>query len=314
MERDRITLTPLEIQLFALISASYAKIHNHKPNDSVYIFGGWVRDKLFNRSTKDYDMLVSKSILKEFIKQLQHSGHKVSVKTITLDEYPKINQTLYNVTIRDMKVKMGITALEIDLEKELSSKDFTINSLCYDVIKGSMVKNRTTDRGLSDLNAKILRTNNSVELALKQAPSRIIRMIRFSLEYGLTLSNEINKYFENKNLRQIARYYNNSFFNQLRKLAKYVDTEPSQVGEFLSMLDKLKVMNLVTLWFDYRTKRIVVFFIKHDLNELKIMMRRDQMMPNEHYVSIRLMLRELVHYHQIHIQIKNQKSDKIKSQ
>ena len=123
MMRDHISITKVEEHLFSLIQESINNIPNRKDTDSVYIFGGWVRDKLLGKSTKDYDVMVYKPILKDFLKNIRNCGHLVSVKQVKLDEYPKIGQVLHNVNIKDMKIKMGVTTLEIDLEKELANKD-----------------------------------------------------------------------------------------------------------------------------------------------------------------------------------------------
>ena len=314
MDRDTITLNKSEAMLFDLISSAIAKIPKRKSNESVYVFGGWVRDKLLGKPSKDYDVLVSKPILKDFVKHISNCGHKVSVKQIKLDEYPKIGQVLHNINIKDIKVKLGVTALEIDLEQELASKDFTINSLCYDLVSRSLVRNRVTAQGRSDLAQKILRTNASIELTLRQAPSRVIRMVRFALEYRFRLADEILRYFDNTKLRQVVKYYSNSFFNQLRKLARFVDLETDKTSECLVLLDRLRVLNLVTLWFDYRARRIVIFFVKHDLTELKAMMKKDQLVPGDHYVVIRLELRALLSRHQQYILIKNKRNPVFHSQ
>ena len=312
MERETLSLTKQETLLFSIISTCASNTPNKKPSDSVYIFGGWVRDKLLGRTSKDYDLCISKALFKPFLKNIKNTGFRVSIKETKLDEYPKIGQLLYSVTIKDLKLKFSLTILEIDIEKELAAKDFTINSLCYDILKRGLVRNRTTIQGRADLESRILRTNASVELTLKQAPSRIIRMIRFALEYEFKLSNDIISYFESGQKRQVARYYSNSFFNQLRKLVRYIDTEQKKVKEFLGLLDKLKILELITLWFDYRAKRIVVFFVKLEVKELKEMIKKEQIIAGEHFVSVRLGVRELVKHQQYCIRMKNGKGQCLK--
>lgn len=299
------SLNPLELKLFDILTACFLETPNRKSCDTIYIFGGWVRDKLLSRSATDYDIMVPKAIIKSFLAQITKASPRASIKSIALDEYPKIGQTLYNVKLKDLNVKMGVTPLEIDLEHELNNKDFTVNSLCYDVVRKALVRNRVTARGMADLESRVLRTNSNPETTFRQAPSRIVRMVRFSLEYQLTVADNIARYFANNKLRSCVKYYNNSFMNQLRKLARYVDTEKTKVSGFLRLIAELKILDFVTLWFDYRVNRIVVFFIKYDLDELKNMMKRDQMVIDDHYTSIRLPLKELAARHQEFIQIKN---------
>lgn len=50
-----------------------------------------------------------------------------------------------------MNIRVGITVFKNNITEELKNKDFTINSLCYDIIKCELVRNIYTKRAMLDL-------------------------------------------------------------------------------------------------------------------------------------------------------------------
>ena len=51
-----------------------------------------------------------------------------------LSEYPKEDQPYFHIKF-EHGLKLGITSIETDIDTELSTKDFSMNALCYDIVK-----------------------------------------------------------------------------------------------------------------------------------------------------------------------------------
>ena len=295
---EKIELNRYEDDLFSFLSSVFLGLRGSSSSSrhSVYVFGGWVRDKLLSRLSCDFDICVPKKVIGPFLDALQEADPGVKVNPIKLDEFPKIGHMLYNVHIKRLRARLGITALEIDLERELLSKDFTANSLCYDVVKRQLVRNKATERGLSDLRQGILDVNTKCETSLGRSPSRIIRLIRLSLSHNLAISDKIVAYFKSLNQRKRLPVLNNSLINQFQKLVKYVNNEKKHLGRFMELIKLFRIDKLITVWFNYSRRMIVLFLVKDNLHTLKQLFIDDMIEKGQHYVTINSDLRTLCHY------------------
>lgn len=297
---EKIELNRYEDNLFSFLSSVFLTLKGTSSSNrhSIYVFGGWVRDKLLSRLSADFDVCIPKTVIKPFIDALQEADPSVKVNPIKLDEFPKIGHTLYNIKIKRLNAKLGITALEIDLERELLSKDFTVNSLCYDLVKRQLIKNKATEKGMEDLKRRILDVNSKCDTTLASAPSRIIRMIRLSLSHDLDISDRILRYFKELSQRKRQLVLNNSLINQFQKLVKFVNNEKKHLYRFMELIKVFRIDRLVTIWFNYRNRSIVLFLVKDDLNKLKQLYLDEMIDKGQHYVIIKSDLKSICFYHQ----------------
>jgi len=159
-----------------------------------YIVGGLPRDKAFNviNSIKDIDIttgdkgsfalaMSASRVWNDASFRSYDDGHSsIDFKNIRLDfsnnfNLPNIEDVLKKMNIKDPS----------DLEKEIYSRDFTINTLLqpmdlkqepYDI----------TGKAFKDIKNKVLRTPVDPEFTIGYDPRRILRALKMILKFDLT--------------------------------------------------------------------------------------------------------------------------------
>jgi tRNA nucleotidyltransferase/poly(A) polymerase len=100
----------------------------------------------------------------------------------------EFHNAYYNVPhIIDELYSLGIEPTS--LNKDVFSRDFTINTLLYDPIRKDIID--LTEKGVSDIQNRVLRTPLSPRKTLGLDPKRIIRGIRFKVQFDLSLDPEL---------------------------------------------------------------------------------------------------------------------------
>ncbi len=178
-----------------------------------FVAGGWVRDKFLGVPSKDIDIavdypepLVGAGKMYEVItgqkydagKDINKIGTtKVRVKDLlrpgeekiippeiqSIDlEFTPFRQESYGDT--NKPILSGGT-----MEDEVTRRDFTINSLLYDISDGEVID--YSGKGISDLKNRILRTTNSNPYkTFYEDPDRIMRLFRFVAQLGFDIAPE----------------------------------------------------------------------------------------------------------------------------
>ncbi|EAX84823.1 polyA polymerase family protein [Trichomonas vaginalis G3] len=165
--------------------------------------GGWVRDKLIDKESKDYDVtlegctgvefannlctyLESKSIEHRVIRNPDQSKHLSSAKVCLFGEvwidFSSLRSEKYKEDSRIPIVEEG-TPLQ-DAER----RDFTINTLYYNICTKKV---EDFFNGYQDLQNKILRTPKDSLVSFQEDPLRILRALRFASRFNLTYEESI---------------------------------------------------------------------------------------------------------------------------
>lgn len=160
------------------------------------LVGGWVRNKLINEDSNDYDItldgcnindfstifskyLDEKNISYEEIKnpkQSEHLGctHFVINNDILLD-FSCLRSETYNDS-RIPQISIG------NLYDDSVRRDFSINALYYNIYQRKV---EDLHNGIQDLKDLKLRTPKDVFVSFKEDPLRILRAIRFASRFNL---------------------------------------------------------------------------------------------------------------------------------
>ena len=181
-----------EINLFNLIGETA-----YKMNVSCYLIGGFVRDKILGRATKDVDIVCTGdgialaqavaatlpnkpqvNFFKTFgTAQFRHHGIDV--------EFVGARKESYNTGSRKPEVEPGT------IEDDQLRRDFTINALAISLNKADYGKLTDPFAGVGDLEQKLIRTPLGPDITFSDDPLRMMRAVRFAAQLGFTIVEEV---------------------------------------------------------------------------------------------------------------------------
>lgn len=159
-----------------------------------YLIGGFVRDKILGRQTKDIDIVcigdgieLAKKVAKHFdpVPHIDIFKNFGTAHFITGDgfdiEFVGARKESYRSDSRKPDVAAGT------LEDDQNRRDFTINALAISLNKDNFGKLIDPFNGQKDLDDKIIRTPLDPVLTFSDDPLRMMRAIRFATELGFVI-------------------------------------------------------------------------------------------------------------------------------
>lgn len=178
-----LSLTEREDYLLQLIARTAQELQVE-----AFVIGGFVRDKVLNRATKDIDIVC----LGDGIALAQAVAQKLSpipqvhffknfgtaqIKTEKLEiEFVGARKESYQRDSRKPMVSPG------SLEDDQNRRDFTINALAFSLNAKNYGEILDPFNGLLDLHDKIIRTPLLPEQTFSDDPLRMLRAIRFAAQ------------------------------------------------------------------------------------------------------------------------------------
>lgn len=161
-----------------------------------YVIGGWVRDLLLHRESKDIDIVVVGSgiaLAEAVAKRLGRGAHlsvfktygTAQVKRGELElEFVGARRESYQHDSRNPIVEDGT------LEEDQNRRDFTINALAICLNQNRYGELLDPFGGIDDLKQCTIRTPLDPDITFSDDPLRMMRAIRFSSQLGFSLDNE----------------------------------------------------------------------------------------------------------------------------
>jgi len=211
------------------------------------IVGGYVRDFFLKKESKDIDIeLYGLSSFKKLEKILQDFGSVNSVgKSFGVCKLNAFGLDLdFSLPRLDSKFSSGHKGFNIKIDSNLdyntasSRRDFTINSIGYDIQNKKILD---PHKGLEDLKHKILRAVDSTKFV--EDPLRVLRAVQFSARFNFTLDKELfilcKKMLSDDFLSELPK---ERIFEELKKVLLKAQ-KPSAALELLQELGAIKIFS-----------------------------------------------------------------------
>jgi poly(A) polymerase len=178
--RNKHLLTKAEINPHALQVINHLNHHGFE----AYLVGGSVRDLLLRKTPKDFDVATNATPtqIKKLFRNARIIGRRFKLVHITFNR-EIIEVSTFRSNAPDEQLQTNAKGMVIrdnvygTLEQDAWRRDFTINSLYYDVRNGSIVD---YTQGFADIQQKQIRIIGEPELRYQEDPVRMLRAIRFA--------------------------------------------------------------------------------------------------------------------------------------
>ena len=189
-----------------------------------YLVGGSVRDLLLRYSPKDFDVATNATPtqVKRLFRNARIIGrrfklahilfHREIIEVATFrGQENNAEEAQQKTNERGMLIRDNVYGT---LEEDAWRRDFTINSLYYDIVSASIID---YTGGFSDIQKKCVRMIGDPTTRYQEDPVRMLRAIRFSAKLNFDIETETSKAIFN--LNHLIRHVPNSrLFDEIVKL------------------------------------------------------------------------------------------------
>lgn len=186
-----IHLTDKEIALFKVVAKAAANL-----NTQAFAVGGFVRDKILDRPTKDIDIVClgdGMQLANEVAKQFNPKPPVAVFKTFGTAQikFPDVEvefvgarKESYSRDSRKPSVTLGT------IEDDQDRRDFTINALAIDISDANFGNLVDPFEGMLHITQKIIKTPLAPEQTFDDDPLRMMRAIRFATQLNFTITEQ----------------------------------------------------------------------------------------------------------------------------
>ncbi len=239
--------------MFIDVSKNLKELSKFFP-ENLYVVGGYVRNKIIGLESGDVDICSSVD-LEELTKRLSNSKFSVKVKNLRLGtvlisvgdesfEYTAFRTEEYSEDGSHFPIKVSKTE---SLEKDALRRDFTINSIYYNVNKDECVD---ICHGIVDIKDKIIRANVDANKLFGDDAERILRMVRIAGELGFNIEkNTLNG--AKKNIEKLKNLENNRKYLELEKI---LNSDRRYKSLNTNLKKTLRLLNDLCVWESFGLK------------------------------------------------------------
>ncbi len=181
----------LDNRIFEAVASAAAEL-----NRPVYVIGGWVRDLLLERHSKDIDIVIEGSgieLAAKVAEKLGRRGRMTVYKNFGTAmlrhqtwqiEFVGARKESYRSDSRKPLVEDG------SLSDDMHRRDFTINAMAISLNKNDFGRLLDPFNGKSDLEKKVIRTPLDPDITFSDDPLRMMRAIRFASQLDFSVDPE----------------------------------------------------------------------------------------------------------------------------
>lgn len=216
--RDKHNVSKIDINSNAL---TVLNTINHA-GFNAYLVGGSVRDLLLHKSPKDFDVATdakpnqirklfknSRIIGRRF--KLAHIVYNRDIIEVATFRSSDTSHSHHQQNERGMLVKDNVYGT---LEEDAWRRDFTVNSLYYDIESGAIID---YTGGVQDVKNKAIRIIGEPNLRYQEDPVRMLRAIRFAAKLDFNIEDKTaNPILQNNKL--ITNVSSSRLFDEMVKL------------------------------------------------------------------------------------------------
>lgn len=235
-----LDIRPEEEKVFHRISEAAQKL-----GYPTYAVGGYVRDKILNRPTKDIDIVCVGSGIK-----LAKESASLFKRTSKVSVFKNFGTAMYKVD--DIELEFVGARKESyqrnsrkpivedgSLSDDQNRRDFTINALAISLNEENYGELIDPFEGLNDLDMRIIRTPTDPDITFSDDPLRMMRAIRFASQLGFRIEPITMKAIE-RNAHRIEIVSQERIATELNKIVE--SEKPSKGFKILFKTGLLKLI------------------------------------------------------------------------
>ncbi len=168
------------------------KIKPYIKNYPAFLVGGYIRDNLSGKKSLDRDIVINCPDLKTVAKNI---ADDLGGAYVELDNENQIYRVVFNQDYIDF-------AYMDNIEDDIDRRDFTINSIAYDIQKNEIYDK---NNGIEDYKNKIIKTHDTKNLS--DDPLRMLRAYRFQAILGFSTDDNIKDFIQKngKLINQVSK-------------------------------------------------------------------------------------------------------------
>ncbi len=237
------------------------KLEFLRTHRNIWLVGGYIRDSLLGKITKDIDFVTdgnTKKIAKDF-------ADKTNGSFVVLDDFNKIYRVVIGDEIYDFSKMQGK-----NISEDLARRDFTINALALPLTTYNLQLTNIIDpfNGLSDIKRKIIRAVS--ERNFVDDPLRLLRAYRFAGQLNFSIERK-TKGFIKKHSHRLKKVSFERIQSELFLILELPDSYPSIIKIYKAGLLKEIMPELVATKNTARCYYPQMGLLGHSFDALKVL-------------------------------------------